>query len=160
MAYEELGLRVDSVTWDLGALSEEMKKKDTFWLEKYNDLHETVTKMAHAMGVAIGIRNAKINEQAGYITHLKGNVDKLTEVCYTLSDKITTLEQESKEEWKAFKEAMVRRNEKINNNTKAYDEKIEKLEKAVNDFVEINRKQHKAMLDQLDLNSQTLEALQ
>ena len=124
MAYEELGLRVDSVTWDLGALSEEMKKKDTFWLEKYNDLHETVTKMAHAMGVAIGIRNAKINEQAGYITHLKGNVDKLTEVCYTLSDKITTLEQ------------------------------------AVNDFIEINRKQHKAMLDQLDLNSQTLEALQ
>jgi len=113
MAYEELGLRVDSVTWDLGALSEEMKKKDEFWLEKYNDLHETVTKMAHAMGVAIGIRNAKINEQAGYITHLKGNVDKLTEVCYTLSDKITTLEQ-----------------------------------------------QLKKLTEQVDLNSQTLEALQ
>jgi len=145
--------RISHLESDMGATTDEFRKLNEFWIEKYNDLK-------HAMLVAIGVRNAKIKEQAGHITTLKNNIDSLTGVCYELSKKITTLEQESKEEWKAFKEAMVRRNEKINNNTKAYDEKIEKLEKAVNDFVEINRKQHKAMLDQLDLNSQTLEALQ
>ena len=93
--------------------ADEKRAFEAFWLEKYNDLHDTVKNMAHAMQVAIGVRNTKINECNTNIRHLKEKVDSLTGVCYTLSDKITTLEQ-----------------------------------------------QLKKLTEQVDLNSQTLEALQ
>ena len=101
------------LTSDMGATAHEMQKLNTFWVEKYNQLQETVKNMAHAMQVAIGVRNTKIAECNTNIRHLKEKVDSLTGVCYTLSDKITTLEQ-----------------------------------------------QLKKLTEQVDLNSQTLEALQ
>ena len=98
--------RISHLESDMGATTDEFRKLNEFWIEKYNDLK-------HAMLVAIGVRNAKIKEQAGHITTLKNNIDSLTGVCYELSEKITTLEQ-----------------------------------------------QLKKLTEQVDLNSQTLEALQ
>ena len=58
---------------------QEIDRFKKFWIEKYTDLHETVTKMAHAMGVAIGVRNTKIAELKGKLTTLEKQLKTLTE---------------------------------------------------------------------------------
>ena len=127
---EELGLQIASLEWDMGATAEELQKLNTFWLEKYTELHETVTKIAHGMSVAIGVRNTKIAELNGKITTL-ANHKAMVEM--------QLIRPAGKGMW------------------------IPNLLQRVINLEERNttlEKQLKKLTEQVDLNSQTLEALQ
>ncbi len=57
---------------DMGALENEFKKINQFWVDKYNELWI-------GLKVAIGVRNNKIAEQSRRITILEKQLKKLTE---------------------------------------------------------------------------------
>ena len=61
--------------------ADEKRAFEAFWLEKYNGLHDTVKNMAHAMQVAIGVRNTKIAELKGKLTTLEKKEGWLKEYC-------------------------------------------------------------------------------
>ena len=113
-------------------VTKELQKLNTFWLEKYTELHETVTKIAHGMSVAIGVRNTKINE-------LKGKIEELRKI-----QNITSGEQGVE---------LGKIAARLNNTNEIY------LARAVERIATLE-KQLKKLTEQVDLNSQTLEALQ
>jgi len=64
--------------------ADEKRAFEAFWLEKYNDLHDTVKNMAHAMQVAIGVRNTKIKELTGKVQKLDNRLLKLEQTLEAL----------------------------------------------------------------------------
>ena len=79
-----LDTRVSHLESDMGATAHEMQKLNTFWVEKYNQLQETVKNMAHAMQVAIGVRNTKIKELTGKVQKLDNRLLKLEQTLEAL----------------------------------------------------------------------------
>ena len=72
-------LSLCSVCHTIVTNSREIESFKTYWLMEFNGLHDTVKNMAHAMQVAIGVRNTKIAELKGKLTTLEKQLKTLTE---------------------------------------------------------------------------------
>ena len=135
------------------ALEHEFAKFKVWWMEQYN----TIT---HVLQLAIGVRNNKIKEQNTRINKLEAKNNNLTNLCYTFSSKIETLEKELDD----VKNYSIANNRKLNENIVARDPIQKQLDEISGKYAQLDyahnlERQLKNALAQVDLNSQTLEEL-